>query len=59
MDKLMAQCKVLTEAADAVHDAEVVVDMVVSNDNVGIPLLEAGEDVDMADDVDVPETMSI
>jgi hypothetical protein len=59
MDKLMAQCKVLTEAADAVHDAEVVVDMVASNDNVGIPLLEAGEDVDMADDVDVPETMSI
>jgi hypothetical protein len=58
MDKLMGQCKVLTEAADAVHDAEVV-DMVASNDNVGIPLHDAGEDVDMADEVDVPETLSI
>jgi hypothetical protein len=56
--KLMAQCKVLTKAADSVHAAEVV-DMVASNDNVGIPLHKAVEDVDMADEVDVPETMSI
>jgi hypothetical protein len=54
MDKLMAQCKVLTEAADAFHAAEVV-----GTENVVIPLHNAAEDVDMVDEVDVPETMSI